>query len=242
MTSQVTNKTRSYSKEYEKKLKRWALTPGRIEAERERVKLAQRKRRSEDPSINQRARERQRKLREDKEYLASNRKATKEWRKRRISECQAIINEWKSQGCCVCGETARCCIDAHHKNQSEKEYAIGHFANGSKSPPVIKKELAKCIAICGNCHRKYHDGADQVVVAAVVAITGQPWKAVEGVGIRNGNKEKKAKNKLGPFGKPIYKEDEDRCAVVIADGEVVGATKAPDTEVSSDTDEDEQQE
>lgn len=38
------------------------------------------------------------------------------------------------------------------------------------------------------------------------------------------------------------KEDEERCAVVIADGEVVGATKAPDTEVSSDTDEDEQQE
>jgi len=29
---------------------------------------------------------------------------------------------------------------------------------------------------------------------------------------------------------------------VIADGEVVGATKAPDTEGSSDTDEDEQQE
>lgn len=34
------------------------------------------------------------------------------------------------------------------------------------------------------------------------------------------------------------KEDEERCAVVIADGEVVGATKAPDTEESSDTDED----
>jgi hypothetical protein len=34
------------------------------------------------------------------------------------------------------------------------------------------------------------------------------------------------------------KEDEERCAVVIADGEVVGATKAPDTDESSDTDED----
>lgn len=38
------------------------------------------------------------------------------------------------------------------------------------------------------------------------------------------------------------KEDEERCAVVIADGEVVGATKAPDTDGFSDTDEDEQQE
>lgn len=34
------------------------------------------------------------------------------------------------------------------------------------------------------------------------------------------------------------KEDEERCAVVIADGEVVGATKASDTDDSSDTDED----
>jgi DNA repair exonuclease SbcCD ATPase subunit len=38
------------------------------------------------------------------------------------------------------------------------------------------------------------------------------------------------------------KEDEERCAVVIADGEVVGATKAPDTDEFSDMDEDEQQE
>ena len=204
----MTSKARSYCKEYEAKLKRWSLTPGRIEAERERVKIAQRKRRSNDPSIDQRNRERLRTLRKDPEYAARKRKEMKEWRKRRISECQEIINEWKSQGCCVCGESSRCCIDAHHKNQNEKEYAIGHFGNGSKSPPVIKKELAKCIAICANCHRKYHDGADQVVVAAVVAITSQPWKAVEGVGIRNGKKEKKAQNKLGPFGKPIYNDDD----------------------------------
>jgi DNA repair exonuclease SbcCD ATPase subunit len=38
------------------------------------------------------------------------------------------------------------------------------------------------------------------------------------------------------------KEDEERCAVVIADGEVVGATTAPDMEESSDTDEDSQDE
>lgn len=35
------------------------------------------------------------------------------------------------------------------------------------------------------------------------------------------------------------KEDEERCAVVISDGEVVGAEKSPDTEESSDRDEDE---
>lgn len=34
------------------------------------------------------------------------------------------------------------------------------------------------------------------------------------------------------------KEDEERCAVIIADGEVVGASKALDKDGSSDTDED----
>lgn len=38
------------------------------------------------------------------------------------------------------------------------------------------------------------------------------------------------------------KEDEERCAVVIADGEVVGAKTVPDMDESSDMDEDEQQE
>lgn len=38
------------------------------------------------------------------------------------------------------------------------------------------------------------------------------------------------------------KEDEERCAVVIADGEVVGAKKSPDMEESSDTDEDSSEE
>ena len=38
----------------------------------------------------------------------------------------------------------------------------------------------------------------------------------------------------------VKKEDEERCAVVIADGEVVGAAKkAPDTDESSGTEEDE---
>lgn len=38
------------------------------------------------------------------------------------------------------------------------------------------------------------------------------------------------------------KEDEERCAVIIADGEVVGASKASDTDESSDTDEDSSEE
>jgi len=198
--------TRNYKKEYQRTLELMGAKEGAIDAERERVKHAQRKRRTE-PSLKKRERQYQRKRMKDPERLARHRKYFTEWRHKRVRECQVIIYEWKRQGCCVCGESALCCIDAHHKNQNEKEHNIGKLVYGAKALTVIPKELAKCIPICANCHRKYHDGTDKVVVAAVVAITGQPWKAVEGFGIPNGKKKRNELNRLGPFGKPIYKDE-----------------------------------
>ncbi len=203
----MTNKVRDYKKEHQAKVKRLSEKPGGIDAEKERVKHAQRKRRRSE-ALKKREREYERKRREDPEYLARSRKFTAEWRKKRVSECHAIIRAWKQHGCCVCGESALCCIDAHHKNQKEKDHNIGVLVYGAKALAVIPKELAKCIPICANCHRKYHAGEDQKVVAAVVAITGQPWSPIEGHGTPNGKKKRKEMGRLGPFGKPIYKEDD----------------------------------
>lgn len=126
-----------------------------------------------------------------------------------MQACQEIIYEWKRQGCCVCAESALCCIDAHHKNQKEKDHNIGKLVYGAKALTTIPKELAKCIPICANCHRKYHDGSDKAVVAAVVAITGQPWSPVLGGGVPSGKKKRNELNRLGPFGKPIYNDMEE---------------------------------
>ncbi len=200
-------KTRNYKTEYEKSIERMKAKPGAIDAERERLKHAQRKRRT-DPDVKKRDRAGQRKRMKSPERLAKHREYFTEWRHKRVRECQAIIYEWKSQGCCVCGESALCCIDAHHKNQNEKEHNIGVLVYGAKALTVIPKELAKCIPICSNCHRKYHAGEDQEVVAKVVAITGQAWSPIEGAGVPNGKKKKKEMNRRGPFGDPIYKEDD----------------------------------
>lgn len=199
------SKVRDYKKEYQAKIERLREKPGGLDAERDRLKHAQRKRRR-DPSVQKKEREMQRKRVANPEYVSRQRKLTKDWRKRRVVECQAIIYEWKKQGCCVCGELAVCCIDAHHKNQKEKEHNIGHLVYGAKALEAIPKELAKCIPICANCHRKYHAGEDQTVVSKVIAITGQPWRPVEGNGVQNGKKLRKKVSRLGPFGKPIYDE------------------------------------
>ena len=66
--------------------------------------------------------------------------------------------EWKStQRCLVCGEAATECLDLHHTDPSTKEHTIGNLSSvGSWS--TLQKEIAKCVVICANCHRKVHAG------------------------------------------------------------------------------------
>ena len=70
-------------------------------------------------------------------------------------EVDQIIAEWKSDGCAVCGEDAKCCLVAHHLDPSEKDFAIGH-SRDKKWPKTIEAELEKCACLCMNCHAKIH--------------------------------------------------------------------------------------
>lgn len=71
------------------------------------------------------------------------------------------INNIKSQGCSICSEKDIRCIDFHHKDPQIKEFEISDAINPStlrKGWITIKNELDKCILVCGNCHRKIHNG------------------------------------------------------------------------------------
>lgn len=69
----------------------------------------------------------------------------------------ARINEWKSQGCAVCGyNRSSAAIDAHHLR--DKKYDIHKMTAGNRSIAFLNKELEKCIPLCANCHREYHAG------------------------------------------------------------------------------------
>lgn len=96
-----------------------------------------------------------------------SRKYTKEHPDRRKLQTrvtrQKIRNEWylyfKSVGkdrCSLCGYK-RCwaVIEFHHVNPLEKETEIA-IRMIHKITDVDKKEVAKCIALCANCHRELH--------------------------------------------------------------------------------------
>lgn len=59
--------------------------------------------------------------------------------------------------CIICGESDPCCIDFHHINPTEKEFTISKRLGISKER--IEREIAKCVCVCANCHRKIHFGS-----------------------------------------------------------------------------------
>ena len=59
--------------------------------------------------------------------------------------------------CCVCGYN-RCvnALDFHHLDSKQKKFTIG--SNFTYSIENLKIELDKCVTLCSNCHREYHNG------------------------------------------------------------------------------------
>lgn len=73
-----------------------------------------------------------------------------------------IINEAKAGGCERCPETEPACLDFHHVTGT-KEFTIARGRSTNVSEPRLRAEIAKCIVLCANCHRKHH-AAPAVVI------------------------------------------------------------------------------
>ena len=57
--------------------------------------------------------------------------------------------------CTKCGEDHPGCLDFHHVDESLKEFPI-NIGIRDKGLETLKKEIAKCVLLCSNCHRKLH--------------------------------------------------------------------------------------
>ena len=68
------------------------------------------------------------------------------------SKIRSAINVHKANGCVCCGEKELCCLDFHHLGDKTAN------VHDLKSQNMALKEIAKCIVVCSNCHRKLHAG------------------------------------------------------------------------------------
>lgn len=72
----------------------------------------------------------------------------------------------RESGCRLCGEREVVCLDFHHRDADEKDFTIGTASARGYARAKILEEIAKCVVICSNCHRKLHAGI--VTLAGVV--------------------------------------------------------------------------
>ena len=98
----------------------------------------------------------------DKEYHRQKSKEHYQKYKKQYDERNAaqrartrlIINESKLGGCVVCGEKELACLDHHHVDGKDMEVSSMLARNEN----LVKAEIAKCVVLCANCHRKHHAG------------------------------------------------------------------------------------
>lgn len=74
----------------------------------------------------------------------------------RSENSEKIRSIKQQQGCIYCGESDVACLDFHHKTSDDKEFGIS--GNTHRTWKYIEAEIAKCVVICANCHRKLHAG------------------------------------------------------------------------------------
>lgn len=103
------------------------------------------RRRWEQPEYREKSREWQRARRVRNGASADLRRAR--------ARLQAIVDEWKRQGCIDCGYDNVRAIDPDHLDAKTKDNHVSRLVQLCASATRIRAELAKCEPRCARCHR-----------------------------------------------------------------------------------------
>ena len=78
-------------------------------------------------------------------------------KKRRIQRNREWFKTYKENlECSNCGEDHPSCLEFHHVDKTAKEYKVSAMISNGLSLKTVLKEVAKCIVLCSNCHKKHH--------------------------------------------------------------------------------------
>lgn len=71
----------------------------------------------------------------------------------------------EKSGCMFCSEDPPSALDLHHIDPTVKDSAVSQMLYNCKEK--IDKEIAKCVVLCSNCHRKHHAGVEGYEIMAL---------------------------------------------------------------------------
>lgn len=80
----------------------------------------------------------------------------KDHRARRLAANNKFIRDHKEGHPCACGESDHIALDFHHTDPASKNGTIEKLRKYSRAR--LEAEMAKCVVLCANCHRKGHAG------------------------------------------------------------------------------------
>ena len=83
----------------------------------------------------------------------SDRENKKRYEKRK-ENLQWLAEQKKNLSCIRCGENHPACLEFHHTGVKRKEVSL--MAARKWSRENILQEIARCIVLCANCHRREH--------------------------------------------------------------------------------------
>jgi hypothetical protein len=76
---------------------------------------------------------------------------------RRRARLKAWLDGYKKRCRCLrCGFRDFRALEFHHRNKEDKEFNVADMVKQGWSVAAIKREIAKCIVLCANCHLIAH--------------------------------------------------------------------------------------
>jgi hypothetical protein len=83
---------------------------------------------------------------------------------------KALVNDAKAaMGCKRCGTDDPRVLDLHHRDPQQKVMAVSQMVSRFSTQRLLA-EIAKCDAVCANCHRILHLEAGQLMPDNVVVL------------------------------------------------------------------------
>lgn len=78
-----------------------------------------------------------------------------------VAALKKEVDDYKAtNGCLICGEQDPCVLDFHHPHDKDVEVS---YVRRTKNRKRLYQEIAKCVVLCSNCHRKLHAGRFQLI-------------------------------------------------------------------------------
>lgn len=99
-----------------------------------------------------------RRYNEDPAFRAKHQARVAQTRKTYLAAFNAIIIEFRKNGCLLCPERESCVLVAHHVDPAKKDFELGYARAQKLNLKRVADELTKCVCLCMNCHAKFHAG------------------------------------------------------------------------------------